>query len=346
MSTTKTLKDWANLPILNVFPNTYLAIASERGLQPREALNRAGLEQERLADPAGVIGVMEYERLINVILDAVGDKGIGIEVGWRLPPTAYGNFGYALLCSATIEQALQVCQRFWHLIAKGIHFNHETQGDTCVVELTFMQEPPPSFRKLSLESSLVSIFRGFQLLAGSEQSASEIWFDFEKPEYWNEVSLPLCEVKHGMPVSQYRYDKNLLQRHAVMSNPTGFQFAIEQCERELSLLDSKASQVLNRVKKEMVFSVTGYPDLVELGKRLNMTPRTLRRRLDEEGNKYSTILEQARRRDAIRLLDNHDMEIQKIAELLGYADPANFTRAFRQWTGQTPSQYRLTRRSD
>lgn len=76
-----------------------------------------------------------------------------------------------------------------------------------------------------------------------------------------------------------------------------------------------------------------------------MTPRTLRRRLDQEGTSFKRLMEEAKRRDALRLLDDYDLDVQRVAALLGYQDPANFTRAFRQWTGQTPSQYRATRRS-
>ena len=64
---------------------------------------------------------------------------------------------------------------------------------------------------------------------------------------------------------------------------------------------------------------------------------------EDEGIQYKTMVEETKRRDAVRLLDDQVMEIQQVATLLGYQDPANFTRAFRQWTGQTPSQYRATR---
>ena len=87
----------------------------------------------------------------------------------------------------------------------------------------------------------------------------------------------------------------------------------------------------------------GYPSLEDISQRLNMTTRTLRRKLDEEGTNFKVLLEEAKRRDAIQLLDDRNLEIQRVATLLGYQDPANFTRAFRQWTGQTPSQYRDTR---
>ncbi len=80
-----------------------------------------------------------------------------------------------------------------------------------------------------------------------------------------------------------------------------------------------------------------------MARRLGMAPRTLRRHLKQEGTRYSTMLDAARRRDALRLLDNPSLPANRIAELLGYEDPANFTRAFRRWTGQSPSQYRRAR---
>ena len=74
--------------------------------------------------------------------------------------------------------------------------------------------------------------------------------------------------------------------------------------------------------------------------RLHITPRTFRRRLQEQGSGYRLLLEEARRRDSCRLLAQPEPDIRRISELLGYADPANFTRAFRQWTGCTPSEWR------
>ena len=83
----------------------------------------------------------------------------------------------------------------------------------------------------------------------------------------------------------------------------------------------------------------GYASLAAISHQLNMTTRTLRRHLEKEGTSYKSLLDDTKRRDAIRLLDNHQLTIQRTAELLGYQDPANFTRAFKQWTGQAPSDY-------
>ena len=92
-----------------------------------------------------------------------------------------------------------------------------------------------------------------------------------------------------------------------------------------------------RVKKEIGFRAGGFPTLEQVARQLNMTARTLL----EEGTSYSALLDSARLRDAIFLLENQKIGIVQVAEYLGYNDAANFTRAFRKWTGVTPSTYRV-----
>ncbi len=84
----------------------------------------------------------------------------------------------------------------------------------------------------------------------------------------------------------------------------------------------------------------GYPTPEQLAEYLHLTSRTLRRRLQERGQGFQSLLEEARRRDSRHLLGSSDVEIQRISELLGFTDPANFTRAFKVWMGMTPSQWR------
>lgn len=72
-----------------------------------------------------------------------------------------------------------------------------------------------------------------------------------------------------------------------------------------------------------------------------MSPQTLRRRLKDEGTSYQKLKDQLRRDMALFYLDQPDISIQGIAEMLGFAEPSTFHRAFKKWTGMTPGDYRL-----
>jgi len=334
---------WQDQAVPAIYPRTYLHVARERGGNPAAIVRQAGLDQS-LIDGHVDIRISQLGSLVMAILAAVGDHGLGVDVGWNLPPTAFGSFGYALLCSASMRDVLDLTRRYWHLVQRATDLVVVERADVCIAELTVAIPVPAVLRPLVLETAFTSLYRGFLLLTGEPFEGLEIWFDFGAPEHADTVRRTLGNVRYAMPANQFRFPRRLLKTRLPMHNPVALRFALEQIEREEALLGPEPARLASRVRDAMVFHTDGYPTLADIAQQLNMTARTLRRRLGREGTGYRHLLEQARRRDALRLLDDHALAIHRVAELLGYRDPANFTRAFRQWTGQTPSQYRETRK--
>ena len=78
---------------------------------------------------------------------------------------------------------------------------------------------------------------------------------------------------------------------------------------------------------------------------LQMSPRTLGRRLQHEGTTFKHLLDDLRRRMALRYVDGQELGLSEIAFLLGFSQTAAFHRAFKRWTAQTPLEYRRQRRA-
>ena len=76
---------------------------------------------------------------------------------------------------------------------------------------------------------------------------------------------------------------------------------------------------------------------------VHMSTRSLQRRLREEGTSYRELLEETRRELATQYMRQSNLSVNEITYLLGFSEPANFTRAFRRWTGRSPTQYRAER---
>ncbi len=343
---TKRTTDIFSQPVPHIYPQAYLQIARERGASIADILRQAGISEDIAKGSGKELSFQQFETLVMAVLESAGDHGIGLEVGSRLPPTAYGNFGYALLCCPNLQAVLELCQRFWHINARGVNMSAEIQGNLCVVDLSVPEVIREPFRHQIQETTIASVMRGFQLLLRDNNAEADIWFNYPSPAYADKAIQILGNVHFDMPSTQFRLAKDLLLHPLDMSNPLGLAFAVEQCEKEFQLTRLKSDPVLDQVQKEMVFEASGYPVLDDVASRLNLSSRTLRRRLQQQGTRYKALLEEARRRDAIKLLDDRAISIQKVAELLGYQDPANFTRAFRQWTGHSPSQYRQMRDND
>lgn len=340
---TKRKNNWGEQPVPALFPLAYLDFAREHHLDLYAVLAEAQLPASLLDQVSPELSLLELRDLANAVIHFLGDDSLGVDIGLRLPPTAYGNLGYALLCSETLEQAATLLIRYWNLLGRAVNVSFSTEPPQCVVDLNHVFPLPPPLEHLSYESTMASFYRGFQLLVDARHEDMEIWFNSPPPHYADKIRATLGNVHYNMPSNQFRFNAALMQKRLPMHNPTGLQFAIQQCQREEALLNDTGYILREKVRQEMVYGLEGYPTLEDVSQRLNMTTRTLRRKLEEEGTNFKALLEEAKRRDAIQLLDDRNLEIQRVATLLGYQDPANFTRAFRQWTGQTPSQYRDTR---
>jgi AraC-like DNA-binding protein len=107
-----------------------------------------------------------------------------------------------------------------------------------------------------------------------------------------------------------------------------------------------ARQLTERVRNAIVAELAGgNPSVTHIAPRLHMSPRTLERKLEREGTTFSVLLDDLRKRLALRYVGGNDLELAEIAFLLGFARTTGFHRAFKRWTGETPLHYRRTRRA-
>lgn len=330
----------AAMPV--IYGRIFVDVALERGANRQELFRRARLSPSQLDDPAGRLSALAFTQLVAAVLDVAGDDALGFETGLRQPLTAHGSLGLALMCCATVADAIQVLQRFWYLRGRGFGMTAGVEGDYAMVVLHAEMPLAPALCKVLSESIVASIYRGLCFLL-TDVPACEIWFTHESAPVAERYSGLLPEVRFSRSVTALRVPRLLLDRPLPTASPETLHLALQQCERELAILGDATPDLLHAARHVMVPGTHGYPSADALAEQLHMTGRTLRRRLQQANSSYKQLLEDARRRDAMSLLDQLDLSVQTIATLLGYQDPANFTRAFRGWTGKTPTQYRRMR---
>jgi AraC-like DNA-binding protein len=84
----------------------------------------------------------------------------------------------------------------------------------------------------------------------------------------------------------------------------------------------------------------GHPTLHRMARLLHTSPRTLRRRLEQDGTTYHALLDELRRDLALSYLQEETMEVEQVAFLLGFSDASALRRAFRRWTGRSLAEHR------
>ncbi|MBK6757022.1 MAG: helix-turn-helix domain-containing protein [Moraxellaceae bacterium] len=108
-----------------------------------------------------------------------------------------------------------------------------------------------------------------------------------------------------------------------MADPVAAKLAAEQCERELALFDS-SDDISTQVRAMLHHQQGYYPQLEQVAQRLFMSSRTLKRRLQQSGLGFQQLLDEARKRDAIKLLQNTPLTIEQIAQRLRLYRPCQF----------------------
>ncbi len=338
--------DWKHWFIPGIIPMTLLEIAGERGLAAQDALASASIDitPSRIAESGLSFG--QHLRLTQVVQEKLNLQALATEIGWRLPPTALGSVGYAILSSSTVREAIEILQRFWHLIGRASNISATIRKEISWVDIDVYLPITAQQQAMIKEISFVSMYRGVMAIAPAAAGCTEVWFDFPEPDHSGYLRERIGRVGFDRPSSQFRFPTWLLDTPLSMSNPVGLHAATQWCIREELERGLSNQRLSARLRAELKPGAHGYPSLDEMARRLGMAPRTLRRHLQLEGTRYSALVDAAQRREALRLLDNSRLTAHEVADLLGYVNAANFTRAFRRWTGQTPSQYRSRERLD
>lgn len=323
------------------YPRMFLEVAERHGLPRADILACAGLAGNLLDDPAGRTSLQAIWQLLDAILTLGAPPALAFEAGLRMPLTAHGSLGYALMCAGTPRQAIDILERFWHLRGRGFVLTVETSDNKLFFGVTVEATLPAPLRDVQLSAILTSMYQSMQFMMPMLPTEDEIWLQGSAPEGFERWQDKLPTVCFTMPRAgiSLRGDLATLDQPLPTANPEALAQALAQCERESALMTGD-DDIVRRVRAAMIAGNDGYPSPEQLAARLHLTARTFRRRLQEQGQSYQQLLEEARRRDSCRLLMQPELEIRRIGELLGYTDPANFTRAFRAWTGMTPSQWR------
>jgi len=135
--------------------------------------------------------------------------------------------------------------------------------------------------------------------------------------------------------------QRLMTRPLPMGNPVTEQQAIRICEQEMERVNKiKKGDLTWMLRAELGRKEGPLPNLDEIADRLHTTPRTLRRKLQENGTSYRKICQEHQLQLALDSLHDNRQKTAAIAHRCGFRDSASFREAFKRWTDQTPQEYR------
>jgi len=318
-----------------------LDVVGHLGVARADLLKDQGISTELLENPDARLSMLQANNLLYRALRLSGNPALGYEIGLHSSLTSHGFIGFGLMCHSTLRDSVTFGSKFLQLRLPNLRLRISSEGDFGIIEVV-EAIPSGTLRQCMIDLFMVGLWRMARYFAAdlAQPDAIELWFDRPEPSYHQQYRSRLPAMRFGMSANQMRIPQAFLDLPLQTANPVTAQLVTQQCQQELSRLgyDKDFAQ---QVRALLINRNSAYPNLDELAAALSMSSRTIKRRLLEHDLSFQLLLDDVRRRDSMQLLADPTLSIEEISHRIGYCDPANFTRAFRKWTGSAPRNHRL-----
>jgi AraC-like DNA-binding protein len=311
--------------------------ARHRGLDEAALLTRAGIAPALLESPLARISQQQYALLIRVLRRALRDELWGL----TSRPARPGSFGQCmkqLVRCATLGEALREGFAFYDLLVDDFVARLSVRGELAQIQFVLRRD---------LDARLdygVKAFMLFTFGAASWLVARRIpllGVDYTAAQSGTDTSrVYQAPIRYGQPHVGLSFEAHWLDLPVVQTAQSVREFLagapanlIVKYRDSSSLTDRIRRLLRRRLGEEL-------PSLEEVGEALAVTPQTLRRRLRDEGRGFQQIKDELRRDAAIDFLTNTRMPLLDIANQVGFSEASTFHRAFKNWTGVAPGEYR------
>jgi AraC-like DNA-binding protein len=314
------------------------ALVRELGHDPAPIFSAVGFSLDQFNDPDVEIPFGSASRLLARCVEATGCNSLGLRLGERADPSLLGVVGFMLRAAPDVGAALRTLVRHLDLQDRGAVPILVTKGkETSLGYSIYLSGVEATDQIYDLSTAVIcKIMRS---LCGAEWYPAEVLLPRRQPRetepYRRFFRAPLVfDAEHSAVVFPTRW----LDHPIASADP----FLYRHLEQEADALhahrqSSFAANVRQLLRRSLT---TGKIAVTDISDQLHMHERTLNRRLREEGTNFRRELEAIRYQVARQLLADSEMPLSKIATALDYADATAFSRAFKRWSGFTPTRWR------
>lgn len=322
-----------------------LAVARARGVADELILQGAGALPTKLTDPDASI-TMEQELVVfDNARRAMPEPHLGLRIGYSMPVSTLGLLGYTLLVAPTLGEALTSSLRFPIQLASQFApalARHGTELHFVANDCHGLFEGYSFYTDVFLSATL-------RILRDCLQSAAEpcsVHFKRSAPADVEPYrQLFGGDIRFSSHSDSLKLPKALLDRRLPLADPISYQAMLTlTLVREKELEASGSSGLVSEVTALLRSDIQHYSDLKTVAQAVNVSERTLRRRLAERAVTFKQLQNTARHQQANRLLSSTHLSLDAISQQLGFADSSSFVHAYQRWAGVSPGRFRRSLR--
>lgn len=319
--------------------------ATQAGLEAADVLKGSGIKAEQLTDASADIHEEQELKVLENLSQLKTDAfQVGMELGSRYQLTSYGLWGYALLASPSLRKAVDLGLRYLDLTYAFCHIELQQSADKA--RIVFTPKCSQSLADLVVYRDMWAMMVIPRDLFATGLPIFSLNFMATQPTTVTDDALNhLCqqinaEIRFNQAANSVEFDQQYLD----LPLPRGNEMTVKMCEQQCqAILDEKQrlaglAQVIRSIMLKQGMQVS----MAFVASELALTTRTLHRQLKDEGTSWRQLRDEVRFTMAQQWLATGNIQLDEIAERLGFSDAANFSHAFKRWQGVSPSRYRAS----
>jgi AraC-like DNA-binding protein len=325
------------------FVTGMLAGLLQAGRDPLPLLEAAGIAAKSLADPATRVPVERYAALYNLTNQALDDEAFGLFSA----PMRVGSFEFlcrAVASAPTLGEALDRAGRFLRVLLPDVAVVTQRQPGAAfltIAELLPLATDAADPARVFAFEWLLRLIHGLACwLVGRGLALDRVAFPYPRPPHSDDYALIYTEhARFNATVLTAQFDATLLDL-PIRRDEAAVKVFLQGAPGKITMLYRRDREMALRVRNLLHKALPANLDLGQIASALHLSTRTLHRRLAGEGASFRGIKDALRRDLAVAYLAKSKNPVAKIAADLGYADASTFFRAFTDWTGMAPTEYR------
>lgn len=312
------------------------------GISSDQMLADLGLAASDLTSPATRVSVNQVLACCRTAMRLSTDPFLAYHVGLHCNVATYGMYGFALFTCPGFQQAMRFAVQYHQLATPLADISFEEgarEGVWKFAPITLAEIDAPLYRFVVEQyfGVFLSLHRD---LMGPSFAPRELRATYGPPSDPEDYARALgCPVRFGQPDNAFVFERSWLDGVPKHGDELTYKVVLSLCNQLLDELRLRVG-VSGEVRTLLMASLPRRPSLDHIARQLGLPARTLRRKLDLEGSSFRKLADEVRMQMAVGYLRDTRLAIDDIAFALGFSDAANFSHAFRRWTGTVPSEFR------
>ena len=300
-------------------------------------LQSVGLNKQELLDVRKRVPYKTVYSLWVKATELISDPCFGLKAADICHPTDLNALGYAWLSSSTLRTAFERFYRFQAMISEFVQVSLTESNDQFTVNVNVKDVNMVTMAQI--DAGLAILLRMCRINYGMDLYPSAVCFAHEKPDcYQQYINYFGPKIQFSQPTNQLSFPIEVVDQPLLNSAPN---LAFIADKIIIDYLESMQEEnIAAKVKQAIVKQLPSEISVTKIADTLNMTPRTLHRHLKEHNTSFKDILDNVRFELSKQYIKHNRYNLTEIAFQLGFSDSSSFSRAFKHWSGQTPSNYK------